>query len=134
MRHLLQVNRRLALLLMLCTVMIAVSGCLIKPSPYSYGKMKVRIYNDGDDMVTNVRVAHGDAFDMFTEVAPGNRRSTSFPLVADTPFTVEYSHPTTGVVTRVYNFHARREDAGIVDLRINRLGVIEARTRAKLKK
>lgn len=134
MRPSLQVTRRLALLLMLCTLMIAVSGCLIKPSPYTFGKLKVRVYNDGDDMVSNVRVAHGDAFEIITEVSPGTRRTTSFVLVADTPFSVEYSHPTTGVVTREYNFHARRDDAGIVDLRINRLGVIEARTRAKLKK
>lgn len=134
MRQLHLVSRRFVLFFALFAVLMTISGCFLMSKEYSYGKMKVRFYNDGDDVISNVRVTHDTAFEIFPTVEPGKKASTVFPLVADKTFTVEYTHPTTGVVTREYLFHARREDAGVIDIRVNRLGVVEVRTRAKLAK
>lgn len=134
MRHSLLVPRRLALLLLMCTMLVSINGCLFKSDPYSYGRVKLRVYNDGDDPITNVTVGHGDGTDMWPSIEPGDRKTTQFLLVAEKPLTLQYEHPTPGVVTREYKFHARREDAGIIDVRVDRLGVVDVRTRAKLKK
>ncbi len=118
---------------MLAGLLLVVStGCFGSRGFPSVGNLRVRVINEGTDPATDITITHGSQSLYVAELGPGRRTASMMPIDQDADIVVSYFHPNVGTERETYSFRARERDAGYVEIRFDRAGFLDVRSRFRL--
>ena len=122
----------------LCLVVVMISllastGCFGSRGFPGTGQLRVRMINEGTDPVTDITVIHGEGFITNSQLSPGSRTTSSMRIQQDEDVVISYFHPRIGSARETFDLRAREKDRGYLEIRFDRLGYLDVRTRYELK-
>jgi hypothetical protein len=119
--------------LLILAVTATTAGCWGSRGFPGNGQLRVRIINEGYENVTDITVTHGEENLYASVLEPGRRMTQVWRRVdQDEKIIVSYFHPKVGSERKEYMFRARDQDAGYTEIRFDREGALDMRTRFRV--
>jgi hypothetical protein len=122
---------------LLCAALLLVAVAIVSTACHgsrgfpANGKIRLRVINESRDLVTDITITHGESF-YVASLAPGSRTSTMMSIDEDEDITISYFHPQVGAERQTYALRAREQDAGYIEVRFDREGQLDVRSRYQL--
>ena len=120
-------------LLLMVAVIVTTVGCWGSRGFPSNGQMRVRVINESYEDVTDITVTHGDESLFLTILSPGRRQTQLWRRTdQDQMIVISYFHPKVGSERQEFGFRARDQEAGYCEIRFDREGRLDVRTRFRV--
>ncbi len=128
-----QRSRCILPLLLMIAVMATTAGCWGSKGFPGNGQLRLRIINESYEDVSDITITHGNETFFLTILQPARRQTVLWRQIdQDESISIAYFHPKVGSERREYSFRARDQEAGYCEIRFDRDGRLDVRTRFRV--